>query len=111
MRKLTSTVVFLALWVGAILGVGPLGYLAVPVYTIGSGVYGYVIKRWWAPLVVFGALPALLLPEAYGHNEPNYSNAIVFVLIVVPLGLASVAAGILVGKAVDQRRARKFGPV
>lgn len=89
---------FVGFWVGTILRVRPLDDLPTFTPALVSVVYGYVTRRWWAPLVILFALPALALPEAYGHNQPNYSNGVAAAIIFVPIVMACVALGVLLAK-------------
>lgn len=91
---MTGTVLFWGLWLGKIFGLGPLQDAPLGVYLLLSAAYGYLVRRWWAPLSVFCLLPALAIPEAYGDSNPNYSNgaaaalaALVVVAPVVTLGV------------------------
>ncbi|PZS36578.1 MAG: hypothetical protein DLM61_00030 [Pseudonocardiales bacterium] len=103
-------VLFLGFWVGTILHVGPLGRLPGFIAALVSVAYGYLARRWWAPLVILCALPALAYPEAYGDNQPDYSNGIFAAIIGFPLVMACVALGVLLAKLTQPlTRSRRAG--
>lgn len=89
---------FLGFWVGAILHVRPLDDLPAFTPLLVSVAYGYLARRWWAPLIILAALPALAYPQAYGDNQPNYSNGVYAAIIFVPIVMACVGLGVLLAK-------------
>ena len=107
---ITAMVVFLGFWVGALLHVGPLddpplGF----VHIVVSIAYGFIARRWWAPLVFLAALPAFAYPQAYGIDnptpggpQPDYSNGVVAAVILTPMVMALIGLGVLLAKLTER---------
>lgn len=88
-----ATALFLGMWLGLVFEVGPLQDAPIAVYILLSTMYGYVVRRWWAPPIIFCLVPIISVPQAYGDSQPDYANGVVVVLG----GMAVVALVVVVG--------------
>jgi hypothetical protein len=102
--RLTYAALYLALWIGYTFYSAEPDSRSLPDGLVAAGLLatsialGYVVGRWWTPLVVLAYLPILAIPSAYGDGQPNYSNGLVVALLVVPAAAVLVSVGVLTRK-------------
>lgn len=102
--KVFAAVGYVALWAGYLLyternpdAVPSLG-VEITALVITSIGLGFVIARWWAPLVVAPYLVAVALPSSY-TGDPDYGVGLYFALVVLLPAAVLIALGVFLGRS------------